>query len=257
MPHKTTFQQPLRHPDFRRPLLWTLLPDRARPDIVPPSIWRCRMNPTITAFAQSPDRGRGLARDMAVRWALEEVGQRYDVRLLSFAAMKELAYRRLQPFGQIPAYEDGTLALFESAAIVLHVAERHAGLLPDDANARARAIAWMFAAKGTVEPPIVERSMAALFEADRTWHAERLAMLDERVRVRLSDLSEWLAGRDWLEEEFGAADIVMVTVLRRLCGSGLLEEQPTVAAYVARGEARPAFGRAFDAQRAVFTAAAG
>ena len=161
------------------------------------------MNPTITAFAQSPDRGRGLARDMAVRWALEEVGQRYDVRLLSFAAMKEPAYRGLQPFGQIPAYVDGTLALFESAAIVLHVAERHAGLLPDEANARARAIAWMFAAKATVEPPIVEHGMAALLEADRTWHAERLVMLDERVRVRLSDLSGWLAGRDWLEDEFG------------------------------------------------------
>jgi len=213
------------------------------------------MNPTVTAIAQSPDRGRGLARDMAVRWALEEVGQPYDVRLLSFAALKEPAHRVLQPFGQIPTYEDGTLALFESAAIVLHIAKCHAGLLPDDADARARAIAWMFAAKGTVEPPVVERSMAVLFEADRPWHAERLPMLDERVRVRLSDLAQWLTGRDWLEGELSAADVVMVTVLRRLGGSGLLEEQPTVASYVARGEARPAFGRAFDAQRAVFNAA--
>ena len=213
------------------------------------------MNPTVTAFAQSPDRGRGLACDMAVRWALEEVGQPYDVRLLSFAALKEPAHRVLQPFGQIPTYEDGTLALFESAAIVLHIAKCHAGLLPDDADARARAIAWMFAAKGTVEPPVVERSMAVLFEADRPWHAERLPMLDERVRVRLSDLAQWLTGRDWLEGELSAADVVMVTVLRRLGGSGLLEEQPTVASYVARGEARPAFGRAFDAQRAVFNAA--
>ncbi|QXQ07827.1 glutathione S-transferase family protein [Sphingosinicellaceae bacterium] len=213
------------------------------------------MNPTITAFALSPDRGRGLARDLAVRWALEEVGQPYDVRLLSFAALKEPPHRVLQPFGQIPTYEDGMLALFESAAIVLHVPERHPVLLPEDANARARSIAWMFAAKSTVEPAVVERSMALLFEADRPWHAERLRMLDERVRVRLGDLSRWLVGRDWLEEEFGAADVVMVTVLRRLGGSGLLEEQPTVATYVSRGEARPAFGRAFGAQRAVFAAA--
>lgn len=213
------------------------------------------MNPTITAFAQSPDRGRGLARDMAVRWALEEIGQSYDVRLLSFSALKEPAHRVLQPFGQIPTFENGTLALFESAAIVLHLAETHPGLLPDDPNVRAQAIAWMFAAKSTVEPPIVERSMAALFETDRPWHAERLGLLDERVRVRLRDLSLRLAGRDWLEQAFSAADVVMVTVLRRLGESGLLEEQPAVARYVARGEARPAFRRAFEAQRAVFTAA--
>ena len=209
------------------------------------------MNPTVTAFAQSPDRGRGLARDMAVRWALEEVGQPYEVRLLSFAAMKEPAHRSLQPFGQIPTFEDGTLALFESAAIVLHVAEAHPGLLPSDANARSRVIAWMFAAKSTVEPPVVERSMAALFEADRPWHAERQRMLDERVRIRLGDLSRYLASRDWLEQEFSAADVVMVTVLRRLSGSGLLEEKPTVAAYVVQGEARPAFRRAFEALRSL------
>jgi glutathione S-transferase len=214
------------------------------------------MCPTITAFAQSPDRGRGLARDMAVRWALEEVGQSYEVRLLSFAELKEPAHRLLQPFGQIPTYQDGPLALFESAAIVLHIAERHEALLPAGAEARSRAVAWMFAAVGTVEPPVVERSMAVLFEADRPWHQERLVMLDERVRVRLRDLSRWLAGRDWLEEEFSAADIVMVAVLRRLADSGLLEEQQALASYVARGEARPAFGRAFDAQLTVFTAAA-
>ena len=215
------------------------------------------MIPTITAFAQSPDRGRGLARDMAVRWALEEVNQPYNVRLLSFAAMKEPAHLALQPFGQIPTYEADALTLFESAAIVLRVAEDHPGLLPQDADACARAIAWMFAAKSTMEPPVVERSMALFLEADRPWHAERLSMLDERVRIRLHDLSLWLATRSWLEEAFGAADIVMVTVLRRLGGSGLLEEQPTIASYVARGEARSAFGRAFEAQRAVFTAAAG
>src|ERR1700754_4044212 len=141
------------------------------------------MTITITAFGRSPDRGMGLARDTRVRWALEEVGQPYEIRLVSFHAMKEPGHRALHPFGQIPTYEEGDLVLFESGAIVLHIAERHAGLLPDDANARARAIAWMFAALNTVEPPIVERSMATLFERDKNWHRERLAMLEERVRV--------------------------------------------------------------------------
>ena len=211
------------------------------------------MTATITAFAKSPDRGRGLARDMRVRWALEEVGQPYDVRLLSFKAMKESAHRKLHPFGQIPTYEEGDLTLFESGAILLHIAERHAGLLPADANARARAIAWMFSALSTVEPPIVERSMAMLLERDKSWHEERLPMLDERVRVRLGELSSRLGRSDWLDGDFSVADVLMVHVLRRLGGSGLLEEFPNVAAYVARGEARPAYQRAFAAQLAVFT----
>jgi len=128
------------------------------------------MIPTITAFESSPDRGRGLARDMRVRWALEEVGQPYDVRLVSFGAMKEPAHRAIHPFGQIPTYEEGDLALFESGAIILHIAERHAGLLPGDANARARAIMWMFAALSTMEPPIVDRQIAVLLERDKSWH---------------------------------------------------------------------------------------
>ena len=210
------------------------------------------MTPTITAFEQSPDRGRGLARDMPVRWALEEVGQPYDVRLVSFAAMKAPAHRALHPFGQIPTYEEGDLALFESGAIVLHIAERHAGLLPDDANARARAIAWMFAALTTVQGPIIEREAAVLMERDKPWHAERLPMLDDRVRVRLGELSRRLGEDDWLEGEFSAGDLLMVTVLRRLAGSGMLEDYPNLSAYVARGEARSAFKRAFEAQREVF-----
>ena len=209
--------------------------------------------PTITAFERSPDRGQGLARDMRVRWALEEVGQPYDVRLLSFSAMKESAHRRLHPFGQIPTYEEGDLALFESGAIVFHIAQRHAGLLPADANARARAIAWMFAALSTVEPPIVERSMATILERDKPWYEERLVMLDDRVRVRLDELASRLGDADWLDGAFSAGDLLMVTVLRRLQGSGMLEEYSNLAAYVARGEARPAFKRAFDAQLAVFT----
>ena len=210
------------------------------------------MTPTITAFESSPDRGRGLARDMRVRWALEEVGQPYDVRLVSFGEMKEPAHLRLHPFGQIPTYEEGDLALFESGAIVFHVAERHAWLLPDDANARARAITWMFAALSTVEPPIVERSMATIVERDKPWYAARLPMLDDRVRVRLNELSNRLGRADWLDGAFSAGDLMMVTVLRRLEGSGLLEEYPNVAAYVARGQARPAYKRAFAAQLAVF-----
>ena len=211
------------------------------------------MTPTITAFERSPDRGRGLARDMRVRWALEEVGQPYDVRLVSFSEMKESAHRRLHPFGQIPTYEEGDLALFESGAIIFRIAERHAGLLPADANARARAITWMFAALSTVEPPIVERSMAVILERDKSWYEERLPMLDERVKVRLGELSSRLGNADWLDGEFSAGDLLMVTVLRRLEGSGLLEKYPNVSAYIARAEARPAYKRAFADQLAVFT----
>jgi glutathione S-transferase len=211
------------------------------------------MNPIITAFERSPDRGQGLARDMRVRWALEEAGQPYDVRLVSFRAMKETPHRALHPFGQIPTYEEGDLDLFESGAIVFHIAERHAGLLPDDANARARAIAWMFAALNTVEPPIVDRSMAVILERDKSWYQERLTILDDRVSVRLGDLSTRLGNADWLDGAFSAGDLLMVTVLRRLNGSGLLEKYHNLSAYVARGEARPAYKRAFDDQLAVFT----
>ena len=215
------------------------------------------MTITITAFEHSPDRGRGLARDMRVRWAFEEVGQPYDVRLLSFKAMKEPAHLALHPFGQIPTYEEGDLSLFESGAIVFHIAERHPGLLPDDANARARAITWMFAALSTVEPPIVEREMAKYVEGDKSWYDQRLPILDERVRGRLGQLSNRLGDADWLDSKFSAADVLMVTVLRRLEGSGLLADYPNLAAYIVRGEARPAYKRAFAAQLAVFTAASG
>jgi glutathione S-transferase len=211
------------------------------------------MTITITAFERSPDRGRGLARDMRVRWALEEVGQPYDVRLISFQAMKEPGHCALHPFGQIPTYEEGDLALFESGAIIFHIAERHAGLLPDDANARARAITWMFAALNTVEPPIVERSMATLLERDKPWYEERLVMLDKNVRTRLDQLSRRLGDAEWLDGAFSAGDLLMVTVLRRLGTSGTLDEYPTLSAYIARAEARPAYQRAFADQLAVFT----
>jgi len=212
------------------------------------------MTPTITGFERSPDRGGGLARDMRVRWALEEVGQPYEVRLLSFQAMKEPAHLALHPFGQIPTYEEGDLALFESGAIVFHIAQRHTGLLPDDPNARARAITWMFAALSTVEPPIVDLTIAKLVEGKESWYERRLPLVEERIRGRLRELAARLGDADWLEGEFSAGDLLMVSVLLRLKTSGLLEEYPNLSAYVARGEARPAYKRAFAAQLAVFTA---
>jgi len=209
------------------------------------------MKPTISAFAASPDRGRGLARDMRVRWACEEVGLAYDTRLVSFAELREPAHLALNPYGQIPTWEEDGLALFESGAIVLHVAESHHGLLPSDATARARAKAWIFAAIDTVEPPIVDLSIAGIVEREKPWHGLRLPMLEDRVRSRLAELGDWLGGRDWLEGEFSAGDLMMVAVLRR-APPALLAEKPIVADYVARGEARPAFRRAFAAQKSVF-----
>jgi glutathione S-transferase len=211
------------------------------------------MTPTITAFESSPDRGVGLARDTRVRWAFEEVGQPYEVRLVSFKAMKEPAHLALHPFGQIPTYEEGGLVLFESGAIVLHVAEIHAGLLPVDANARSRAIAWMFAALNTVEPPILELQNAGLLEGDMPWAGERLPLVMDRIRARLAQLSVRLGEADWLDGAFTAGDLMMVHALLRLRPSGLLDEFPNLAAYVGRGEARPAYQRAFAAQLAVFT----
>ena len=209
------------------------------------------MTITITAFERSPDGGKGLARDTRVRWALEEAGQAYQVRLVSFRALKEPAHLALHPFGQIPTYEEGDLALFETGAIVFHIAERHAGLLPQDANARARAITWMFAALNTMEPPILDLVTVKLIEGDKPWRAERLPLVEDRIRGRLNQLSARLGDADWLDGAFSAGDLLMVSVLLRLRPSGLLDEYPTLAAFVARGEARPAYRRAFEAQLAV------
>ena len=211
------------------------------------------MTPTITAFERSPDGGKGLARDMRVRWALEEAGRPYKVRVVSFLAMKEPAHLALHPFGQIPTYEEGDLSLFETGSIVFHIAERHAGLLPDDANARARAITWMFAALSTIEPPILELGTARLLEGDKPWSGERLPLVEDRVRNRLDQLSSRLGDAEWLDGAFSAGDLMTVSVLLRLKASGMLGEYPNLAAYVARGEARPAYRRAFDAQLAVHT----
>jgi glutathione S-transferase len=209
------------------------------------------MTITITAFELSPDGGQGLARDTRVRWALEEVGQPYDVRLVSFRALKEPAHLALHPFGQIPTFEEGELALFETGAIVFHLAQRHPGLLPEDAHARARAITWMFAALSTIEPPILEFANAKLLESDKPWSKERLPLVLDRVRSRLRQLAARLGAADWLDGAFSAGDLIMVSVLLRMRPSGILNEFPTLAAYVARGEARPAYQRAFAAQAAI------
>lgn len=209
------------------------------------------MTITITAFERSPDGGKGLSRDTRVRWALEEVGQPYQVRLVSFRALKEPVHLALNPFGQIPTYEEGDLTLFETGSIVMSIAQRHPGLLPRDANARARAITWMFAAVNTVEPPILELTMAKLVERDKTWHVDRLPMLEDRVRNRMRQLSARLGQSDWLDGTFSAGDLMMVSVLLRLRSTGILDEFSALAAYVARGEARPAYKRAFAAQLAV------
>src|SRR3954466_13394416 len=211
------------------------------------------MTIVITAFERSPDGGMGLARDTRVRWALEEVSQPYEVRLVSLEARNEPAHLRIHPFGLIPTYEEGDLALFETGAIVFHIAEHHAGLLPDDADARARAITWMFAAVNTVEPAILELGTAKILEGDKPWTKERLPLVEDRVRERLKQLSARLGSADWLDGGFSAGDLMMVSVLLRLKPSGLLDGYPNLAAYVARGEARPAYKRAFDAQLAVNT----
>jgi glutathione S-transferase len=210
------------------------------------------MTITITALERPPDGGRGLVRDTRVRWALEEVGQPYEVRLVSFPALKEPAHLARHPFGQIPTYQEGELALFETGAIVFHIANRHAGLLPVDADARARAIMWMFAALSTMEPPILELSVAKFLEGDKSWTKERLPLIEDRIRTRLKRLSARLGDADWLDGAFSAGDLLMVSVLRSLKASGILNEFPSLAAFVARGEARPAFKRAFDAQMAVY-----
>jgi glutathione S-transferase len=209
------------------------------------------MTITITAFERSPDGGKGLARDTRVRWALEEVGQAYEVRLVSFKAMKAPAHLALHPFGQIPTYEEGALVLFETGAIVFHLADRYPGLFPADADARARAVMWMFAALNSVEPPILDLFVARVLEADKPWAAERLPLVQERVRQRFAPLSVRLGNAEWLDGAFSAGDLMMVSVLLRARASGLLDEFPNLAAYVARGEARPAYQRAFAAQFAI------
>ncbi|MBY0392617.1 MAG: glutathione S-transferase family protein [Novosphingobium sp.] len=214
------------------------------------------MEPFLSVFDSSPDGGRGLARDMPVRWALEEAGRPYQVRRLSFAALKEPEHLARQPFGQIPAYEEDGLVLFESGAIVLHVAEGCPTLLPTDRAARARAITWVFAAVNTVEPPVWDYDMAGFFDRGRPWQHERAAVLEAALRTRLGQLAQHLGDAEWLEGTFTAGDLMMICVLRRIEDAPLMADYPALAAYIRRGEARPAFQRAFAAQRALLDAKA-
>ncbi|HEV7658898.1 MAG TPA: glutathione S-transferase family protein [Allosphingosinicella sp.] len=206
--------------------------------------------PLLTAYNWAPDEGRGLVRDMRVRWALEEAGRPYDVRYLSWGQQKEPAHRARNPFGQVPAYEEDGLVLFESGAIVLHIAERGPGLFPKDEAGRARAIEWIFAALNTVEPVIWELVVAKIIEGKEDWSKARLPSVEGRVRERLDELSARLGDAEWLDGGFSAGDLLMVQVLRNLSSSNMLDDYPNLAAYVGRGEARPAFTRALEALRA-------
>ncbi len=208
----------------------------------------------ITAFDWVPDFARGQVRDLRVRWALEEVGQPYAVTYLSQGSQKAPPHRARQPFGQVPTYEEGDLTLFESGAIVLHIAENHGKLLPADRAARSRAIEWAFAALNTVEPPIMDHAIATLFEAGEPWSKPRLPSVEKRIDERLGELSARLGASDWLDGDFSAGDLLMVSVLRIVKDTGLLDAYPNLKTYVARGEARPAFGRALADQMAGFTA---
>lgn len=211
------------------------------------------MTITITAFERSPDGGMGLARDTRVRWALEEVGQEYEVRGVSFQAMKEPAHLALHPFGQIPTLEDGDVAIFETGAIVHYLAQTHEGLLPKDPAARARAITWMFAALSTVEPPILELQNAKFGEGDKPWTKDRMPIVMDRIRDRLVQLQTRLGDAEWLDGAFSAGDLMMISVLIRLKPSGFLKEFPKLSAYVERGESRPAYKRAWAAQHEMNT----
>lgn len=211
------------------------------------------MKPTITAFANSPDGGRGLARDMRVRWALEEVGQQYDVQLVPWADFKKPAHRSKHPFAQIPTFEQGNLVLFETGAIVLHIAETHDGLLPRDPEARARAITWMFAAVSTLEQPVIDLEINEYFEQEEPWGAARRQGVQKRLWMRLADLATALGDSEWIDGAFSAGDLMLVQVLVRV--EGELSAYPNLRSYVDRARARPGFKRAFDAQKAVADAA--
>ncbi|BEV00155.1 glutathione S-transferase family protein [Novosphingobium olei] len=212
------------------------------------------MPPVITAFRASPDRGRGLARDMRVRWALEELGVPYEVQLLDFTDLREPPHLARNPFGQIPTLETDGVTLFESGAIILHLAETTPGLLPFDPVSRARAINWMFAAVSTVEPPILELQTAVLLEGQNDWTEERLPLIRERIHHRLAALAARLGENPWIDGEFSAGDLMLVSVMIRLRGHDLLEPHANLMQYIARAEARPAFQRAFAAQHAVYLA---
>jgi glutathione S-transferase len=206
----------------------------------------------VTVFRAVPPFAQGLVRDLRVRWALEEAGEAYTEHVIGPEDQKSEAYRRLQPFGQVPAYEEGDLVLFESGAIVHHVAQRCAALMPADAASRARVTAWMFAAMNTIEPQIQNLAAIDLFYAQEAWARARRPGAVEAAQKRLQDLAAWLGERDYLEGPFTAADLLMTTVLRILRHTSIVAQIPVLENYRLRCEARPAFQRALAAQMAVF-----
>jgi glutathione S-transferase len=209
--------------------------------------------PTITAYSWVPDFARSHVRDMRVRWALEEVGQPYEVRLLDNVTSKTPEHRSLQPFGQVPTYEQDGLRMFESGAILLHIARKYPGLLPADPEGRAHAEQWVFAAMTSVEPAVQDLALVNVFERDQPWAEDRRPLSENRVDGRLKDLSARLGGREYLEGEFTAGDLMMACVLHSLSGTGMLDPYPNLVAYLARCQARPAYRRALAAHMADFT----
>jgi len=212
--------------------------------------------PCVSAFKWVPPFAQGLVRDLRVRWALEEAGIGYESQLLDFEMSKQPAYLRQQPFGQVPAFSDGRVEMFESGAIVLHIALDSPALMPGDEAGRARVMTWIFAALNSVEPAIGQLGDIDLFHAGETWTVERRPQVEAEVRKLLATLAGQLDGRDYLESSFTAGDLMMVTVLRSLRHTSLVGEHPVLSAYQARCEARPAFQRALAAQLEPFEQAA-
>ncbi|WNG61940.1 glutathione S-transferase family protein [Archangium gephyra] len=206
----------------------------------------------VSAFRWVPPFAQGLVREFRVRWALEEAGLPYEERLIGPEDQPSESYRRLQPFGQVPAYEEEGLVMFESGAIVLHIAERSEALMPSEPNARARTKTWMFAALNTMETPIQNLAEVDLFHAGEEWVKQRRPQVVEEVRTRLGELGKCMAGREYLEERFTAGDLLMTTVLRILRHTELLAEFPVLDAYRLRCEARPAFKKAMADHMAPF-----
>jgi glutathione S-transferase len=209
---------------------------------------------TVSAFSWVPPPLQGLIRDLRVRWALEEAGLAYEQQLIDFGDQSSESYRTLQPFGQIPAYQETGLTLFESGAIVLHIAERSEALMPSDPSVRARVKTWMFAALNTVEPPIQDLITMDFFHTTEEWAKLRRPSLQEMINKRLLELSAKLNGHGYLEGGFTAADLMMTQVLRLLRHTSLVTQIPTLDAYCRRCEARPAFQKALADQLAAFAA---
>ena len=208
----------------------------------------------VTCFRWVPDFARGFVRDLRVRWALEEAGVPYSVRKLNAIGERPVDYFAEQPWGQVPSYRDDEVQLFESGAIVLHVGRRFGGVLPKDEASRARAAAWAIAALNSVEPFVAQLPEIDLFHAGEAWTEERRPQVIEAIGKRLDRLSDWLGDKEWLEDEFSAGDLLMVDVLRILNSTDLVEQRANLAAYRARGTARPAFQAALAAQLADFEA---